>query len=309
MQRKINTTHMLSIIICTYNREKYIRPLLESIANNDYPNTDYEIVLVDNNCTDNTCGVCKLFAAAHPEVTLRYVVEPEQGLSAARNKGIKEAKGDIIIYVDDDALVDSDYIRQYAEHFAAHPATMAAGGPIEPLYETEEPSWMSPYTKALLTAWMNYGDKVREYPKGRYPGGGNAAYRKEVFERVGLFNTELGRKGNLLLASEEKDIFDKMKALGMKVLYLPTPVLHHSIPQSKLEEDYFNRLTLQIGRSERMRTRAISKGKYLSRLASEAVKWGGTLALLCIYALQGAPKKGWKLVLFRRNVTKGLLGG
>ena len=300
---------MISIIICTYNREKYIRPLLESIVKNDYPTTDYEIVLVDNNCTDNTHGVCEQFAAAHKEVAFRYVIEPEQGLSAARNKGIKEAKGDIIIYVDDDALVDTDYIRQYAEHFATYPETMAAGGPIEPLYETKEPSWMSPYTKALLTAWMNYGNQVREYPNGRYPGGGNAAYRKEVFDKVGLFNTELGRKGNLLLASEEKDIFDKMKVLGMKVLYLPTPVLHHCIPQAKLEEDYFNRLTLQIGRSERMRTRAISKGKYLSRLASEVVKWGGTLALLCIYTLQGHPMKGWKLVLFRMNVTKGLLGG
>jgi hypothetical protein len=168
---------------------------------------------------------------------------------------------------------------------------------------------MSPYTKALLTAWMNYGDKVREYPKGRYPGGGNAAYRKVVFEQVGLFNTELGRKGNLLLASEEKDIFDKMHALGMQVLYLPTPVLHHIIPQTKLEEDYFNRLTLQIGRSERMRTRAISKGKYIKRLFSEGIKWGGTLVLLSIYTLQLHPMKGWKLVLFRRNVTKGLLGG
>ena len=199
---------MISLIICTYNREKYIGPLLESIAKNDYPTTEYEIVLVDNNCTDNTREVCEQFAIANPEVTLRYVVEHEQGLSAARNKGIKEAKGDIIIYVDDDALVDSDYIRIYAEHFAAHPDTMAAGGPIEPLYETQEPAWMSPYTKALLTAWMNYGNQVREYPKGRYPGGGNAAYRKEVFDKVGLFNTELGRKGNLLLASEEKDIFD-----------------------------------------------------------------------------------------------------
>ena len=299
---------MITLIIGTSNREKYIGPLLDSIAKNDYPTADYEIVLVDNNCTDNTHGVCEQFTVAHPEVTLRYVVEPEQGLSAARNKGIKEAKGDIIIYVDDDALVDSDYIRIYAEHFATQPETMAAGGPIEPLYETKEPSWMSPYTKALLTAWMNYGTQVREYPNGRYPGGGNAAYRKEVFERVGLFNTELGRKGNLLLASEEKDIFDKMKALGMKVLYLPTPVLHHCIPQAKLEEDYFNRLTLQIGRSERMRTRAISKGKYLSRLASEVVKWGGTLALLSIYTLQGHPMKGWKLVLFRKNVTAGLLG-
>ena len=300
---------MIALIICTYNREKYIGPLLDSIAKNDYPTTDYEIVLVDNNCTDNTRGVCEQFAAEHPEITLRYVVETEQGLSAARNKGIETAKGDIIVYVDDDALVDTNYIRIYAEYFATHPETMAAGGPIEPLYETEEPEWMSPYTKALLTAWMNYGDKVREYPTGRYPGGGNAAYRKKVFDQVGLFNTELGRKGNALLASEEKDIFDKMHALDMQVLYLPTPVLHHIIPQTKLEEDYFNRLTLQIGRSERMRTRTISKGKYLSRLASEAAKWGGTLALLCIYTLQGYPVKGWKLFLFRKNVTKGLLDG
>ena len=300
---------MITLIICTYNREKYIGPLLDSIAKNDYPTTDYEILLVDNNCTDNTRVVCDAFVTAHPEITFRYVVETEQGLSAARNKGIKEAKGEIIIYVDDDALVDADYIRNYAEHFDSHPETMAAGGPIEPLYETEEPKWMSPYTKALLTAWMNYGDKVREYPNGRYPGGGNAAYRKVVFDKVGIFNTELGRKGNLLLASEEKDIFDKMHALGMQVLYLPTPVLHHIIPQAKLEEDYFNRLTLQIGRSERMRTRAISKGKYIKRLFSEGVKWGGTLALLGMYTLQGHPLKGWKLVLFRRNVTKGLLGG
>ena len=300
---------MITLIICTYNREKYIGPLLDSIAKNDYPTTDYEIVLVDNNCTDNTRGVCEQFAEAHRDITLRYVVETEQGLSAARNKGIKEAKGDIIIYVDDDALVDADYIRIYAEHFASHPETMAAGGPIEPLYETEEPKWMSPYTKALLTAWMNYGDKVREYPNGRYPGGGNAAYRKVVFDQVGMFNTELGRKGSLLLASEEKDIFDKMHALGMQVLYLPTPILHHIIPQAKLEEDYFNRLTLQIGRSERMRTRAISNGKYFKRLLSEAIKWGGTFVLLGMYTLQGNPMKGWKLVLFRRNVTKGLLGG
>ena len=300
---------MITLIICTYNRERYIGPLLDSIAKNDYPTSDYEIVLVDNNCTDNTRGVCEQFATTHPEITLRYVVETEQGLSAARNKGIKEAEGDIIIYVDDDALVDTDYIRIYAEHFAAHPETMAAGGPIEPLYETEEPKWMSPYTKALLTAWMNYGDKVREYPNGRYPGGGNAAYRKVVLDHVGLFNTELGRKGSLLLASEEKDIFDKMKAQGIQVLYLPTPVLHHIIPQAKLEEDYFNRLTLQIGRSERMRTCAISKGKYIKRLFSEGIKWGGTLVLLGIYTLQGYPMKGWKLVLFRRNVTKGLLGG
>lgn len=299
---------MLTVIICTYNRAKYIGPLLESLAANDLAKSEYEILLVDNNCTDNTRAICDAFAAAHKDVRFRYVVEPEQGLSAARNKGIKEAKGDIIVYVDDDALVDAHYLRDYAEWFAAHQETMACGGPIEPLYETEEPKWMSPYTKALLTAWMNYGDKVREYPKGRYPGGGNAAYRKEVFDKVGLFNTALGRKGGNLMGSEEKDIFDKMHALHMQVLYLPTPVLHHCIPQAKLEKDYFDRLTLQIGISERQRTLAISKGKYFKRLFSECVKWGGTIVLLCGYTISFHPVKGWKLILFRRNVTRGLLG-
>lgn len=299
---------MLTVIICTYNRAKYIGPLLESIAANDLDKREYEIVLVDNNCTDNTRAICEVFAAAHKDVQFRYVIEPEQGLSAARNKGIKEAKGDLIVYVDDDALVDPHYLRDYVEWFATHPETMACGGPIEPLYETKEPAWMSPYTKALLTAWMYYGDKVREYPKGRYPGGGNAAYRKEVFDKVGLFNTALGRKGGNLMGSEEKDIFDKMHSLGMQVLYIPTPVLHHIIPQKKLERDYFDRLTLQIGISERQRTMAIGRGKYMNRLAKEAVKWGGTLVLLCLYTISFHPVKGWKLVLFRHNVTRGLLG-
>ena len=299
---------MLTAIICTYNRAKYIGPLLESIAANDLDKKAYEIVLVDNNCTDNTREICEAFAKAHKEVNFRYVVEPEQGLSAARNKGIQEAKGELIVYIDDDALVDAHYLRTYAEWFAAHPETQACGGPIEPLYETQEPAWMTPYTKALLTAWMDYGDKVREYPKGRYPGGGNAAYRKAVFDKVGLFNTALGRKGGNLMGSEEKDIFDKMHALGMQVLYLPTPVLHHCIPQAKLEKDYFDRLTLQIGISERQRTLAISKGKYIKRLFSELVKWCGTIVLLCGYTISFHPLRGWKLIQFRANVTRGLLG-
>ena len=299
---------MLSVIICTYNRAKYIGNLLESIAANDLAKSEYEILLVDNNCTDNTHEICEAFAKTHEDVYFRYVVEPEQGLSAARNRGIKEAKGDIIVYVDDDALVDTHYLRDYAEWFVSHPDTMACGGPIEPLYETREPEWMTPYTRMLLTAWMDFGDKVREYPKGRFPGGGNAAYRKIVFEKVGLFNTELGRKGDSLMGAEEKDIFDKMHALGMQILYLPTPVLHHIIPQKKLEKDYFDRWTLQIGMSERKRTLAISKGKYLKRLFSECIKWCGTFVLLCGYTISFHPQKGWKLVQFRANVTKGLLG-
>ena len=298
---------MLTAIICTYNRAKYIGNLLESIAKNDIEKSKYEIVLVDNNCTDNTKEVCEAFVKTHKDVNFRYVVEPEQGLSAARNKGIKEAKGDLIVYIDDDALVDTWYLRTIVEYMEAHPEISAVGGPIIPLYEdAEEPKWMTRFTKELLCGYLYFGEEERPFPGDRYPGGGNAAYRANVFEQVGLFNTALGRKGNGLMGSEEKDIFDKMKAQGMRFMYLPKMILHHIIPQKKLERDYFDRLTLQIGQSERQRTLAIGKGKYINRLAKEAVKWCGTIVLLLGYTLQGAPMKGWKLVLFRRNVSRGL---
>jgi len=300
---------MLSAIICTYNRAKYLRPLLESIAANTLQRDAYEILVVDNNCTDNTADICREFEKDHPQVRFRCVAEPEQGLSAARNRGIREAKGDILVYIDDDAIVDPDYLQAFAEWFAQHPRTMAAGGPIQPLYEEGgEPQWMSPYTRALLTAWMDYGEKPRRYPKGRYPGGGNAAYRKAVFERTGLFNTALGRKGGNLSGSEEKDIFQKMARADMEVMYIPTPVLHHSIPPAKLTKEYFDRLTLQIGRSERTRTKSIGGTAYLKRLLSELFKWAGTLVLALAYLVKCQPAKGSKLILFRRNVTRGLLG-
>ena len=181
---------MLSVLICTYNREKYIGPLLESIAANDLDKSKYEIVLVDNNCTDNTRSVCEAFAKAHKDVQFNYCVETEQGLSAARNKAIKEAKGDVLVYVDDDALVDTWYLRTVAEYMSAHPEISAIGGPIIPLYETSEPKWMTRFTKELLCGYLYFGDKERTFPGERYPGGGNAAYRAEVFKQVGLFNTD-----------------------------------------------------------------------------------------------------------------------
>ena len=299
---------MLTVIICTYNRAKYIGNLLESIAANDLSKAEYEILLVDNNCTDNTREVCKAFAAAHSDVQFRYTVEPEQGLSAARNRGIKEAKGEFLAYIDDDALVDTWYLRTIYEYMVAHPEISAVGGPIIPLYETHEPEWMTRYTKELLCGYLYFGDQERAFPGEHYPGGGNAAYRAEVFQQVGLFNTELGRKGNSLMGAEEKDIFDKMKAHKMRFMYLPQMILHHIIPQKKLERDYFDRLTCQIGISERKRTLAIGRGKYIKRLFSEGVKWGGTIVLLCLYTISFHPVKGWKLVQFRANVTKGLLG-
>lgn len=298
---------MLSVIICTYNREKYLYNVLQSLAENTCPTDRYEIVLINNNSTDHTETECMRFTSDYPAVAFRYFLEEQQGLSYARNRGVKESTGDILIFVDDDALVNSVYLQTYADFFATHPEIDAAGGPIIPRYETCEPDWMSPYTKALVTGYKYLGNAVREFPRNDYPGGGNAAYRASVFEKVGPFNVDLGRKGNSLIGAEEKDIFDKMISLGMRFYYLPTAILYHLIPEKKLSEDYFDRLTLSIGKSERIRTLRIGKGKYMYRLFMESIKWGGTLVLYIKYLLLGQPKKGRKLIRFRRRVTQGLL--
>ena len=299
---------MISVIICTYNRDKYIYNVLKSLADNTLAHDCYEIVLIDNNCTDDTISECERFVRDYPSINFRTFTEEHQGLSYARNRGIKESVGDILVYVDDDALVNKEYLQTYADFFDQHPEIDAAGGPIIPQYETEEPQWMSPITKALVTGYKYLGNQPKEFPQSDYPGGGNAAYRATVFEKVGLFNVELGRKGDSLVGAEEKDVFDKMTSLGMRFYYLPDAILYHLIPEKKLSKGYFDRLSYSIGKSEQMRTKQIGKTKYAKRLVSEGLKWVATIGLFIGYSLVLTPMKGWKLVQFRWNVTKGLLG-
>ena len=300
---------MITVIICTYNRDKYIYNVLKSIAQGTFSIDNYEIVLIDNNCTDNTRSEVERFCADFPAVKLHYAIEKNQGLSHARNRGIKESKGDILVYVDDDATVNPEYLETYADWFASHPETDAAGGPIIPHYETgSEPRWMTYFIKRLLTGYLYFGNKPKPFPGSNYPGGGNAAYRSSVFKKVGLYNVELGRNGDTLGGGEEKDIFDKMKREGMQFIYLPDAILYHSIPAYKLEPDYFNRLTKGIGQSERARTLRINKASYRKRMLSELKKWSATILLWCFYLISFRPQRGNMLIRFRRNVTLGLLG-
>ena len=304
----MNPSFRFSVIFCTYNREKYIFNAMESIALQDYPRDKYEIVLVNNNSSDKTEELCKAFQEKYPDVNFTYCIETQQGLSYSRNRGIRESRGELLVYVDDDARVFPDYLKAYHDFFEKYPAESVAGGPIIPHYEVNPPKWISHYTEVLLTAYLYKGEKTIPFKHGRFPGGGNACYRTEVFKKYGLFNTELGRKGKSLISAEEKDFFARLFAEKKKVWYVPEAGIYHYIPEQKLTEAHFKKLTYSIGISERIRTLSVSKMFYLKRLFQEKIKWAAAIILFCSFLIKGEYPKGKKLLEFRYNVTKGLLG-
>jgi len=297
-----------SVIFCTYNREKYIFNAMESIALQDYPRDKYEIVLVNNNSTDKTEELCKTFQEKYPEINFNYCIEKQQGLSCARNRGIKESRGELLVYVDDDATVFPGYLKAYDDFFHTYLNELVAGGPIIPHYEVDPPEWISHYTEVLLTAYLYKGEKIIPFKHGLFPGGGNACYRAEVFEKFGLFNVELGRKGSGLIGAEEKDFFSRLFVVGKKVWYVSGAGIYHYISEQKLTEEHFKKLTYSIGVSERMRTLSVSKLFFAKRLFQEKIKWAASIVLFCKFLIKGEYPKGKKLLEFRYNVTKGLLG-
>ena len=295
---------MISVIICTYNREKYIYETLRRVAGNTLETSNYEIILVNNNSTDGTDAECQRFLSDFPDVTCRYFIETNQGLSFARNRGIKESTGDILVFLDDDSFIESDYLSHLSHQMELHPEAMAFGGKIIPQFESGvTPRWICKWTYSWVSA-IDKGNKVCEFKDGSYPIGANMGFRKATIDKIGTFNTALGRTKKNLLGGEEKDIFNRLRAEGGKVLYFPDITIHHVIPDSRTTKEYIERLGFGVGTSEYIR--CSGNGTLGKRRRSELVKWGATFVLWALYLLKGNPQVGSRLYCFRKNVSKSL---
>ena len=290
----------LSLVIATYNRAEQLMVTLGSVAMQSAEAETWECIVVDNNSKDDTRKRVEAFQSKHNTLNIRYIFEPNQGLSHARNAGIKASRGDIVAFIDDDERIVEDFITAYIELFDQHPDAMAAGGEIIAEYPTGRPRWMSRYTERPIANPMSFGDRVRLFPSGRIPGGGNMAMRRRLFDSVGMFNTSLGRTGKRLLGGEESDLFERIVKHEYRVYYAPRAVMYHIIPEEKLSHDYFVRLATNTGISQR--TRAELNNTMLKLYVGELLKWAATLLLCLVHR----PQQSRYLLIMRKHISKGI---
>ena len=304
---KKDNTLPLSIIVCTYNREKYILKNLQHCYNQTLPKNQYEVILVNNNSPDNTEEICLKFKEEHPDLKMSYANEKNQGHTWARNRGIKESSGAIISFLDDDAFVYPDYAENLVKYFQKDPEVRGIGGRLYPVYEGfEEPNWMSKYLLTMVAA-LDKGEEVVPFKGNKFPIGANMAFRADTFEKYGLFDVELGRRGSGLEGGDEKELAIRLNRDNQKLMYLPNVKADHIIPHKRVEMWYIKGLAVGIGHSEQRRLKKEPTSVTVKKVISELIKIGGTVILFFIYALKGQFSKGWMLVKFRYWITSGFL--
>ncbi|MBR3775106.1 MAG: glycosyltransferase family 2 protein [Alistipes sp.] len=294
----------LSIVIATYNRSAMLMQTLQSVIEQTLPREEWECVVVNNNSTDSTAADFETFAARYPDYNLRMVLETNQGLSYARNRGIRESEGEYIAIVDDDERIAPEFVASYVALFDDVPDAVAAGGPIVAEYPTGRPRWMSAFTERPIANTMYFGEEVREFPRGRVPGGGNMALRRSAVRRYGVFDTSLGYVGESLVGGEESDLFERLQIAEAKYYYVPKAVMYHIIPKEKLTTEYLRRLSYNVGVSQLRRARYYHR-KGRVRL-NECGKWLATLVLAAWYGITLQWRKAKYLIIMRWNITRGL---
>lgn len=298
----------ISVIICTYNREEYLVEAMRSLVEQDFDKNRFEVIVVNNNSKDDTEKVCKEFIESHPECQMHYYNETEQGSSAARNNGARHAKGSLLIFMDDDAIAEKDFLKNTWQFHSANPGIHGFGGRIIPRYIPAEPEWMSHYVSALVGNF-DYAPVVTEFKPNKYPLESNMVVTKNAFDEIGGFNIALpGVKGNLRIGGEGKDLYFRLKEKGQKIFYVPGMVVHHVVEVNRLNKEYLYRVASGIGRGERQRISSKGRMSYYGKLAEYIFKLGASALIGLFYIITFRPAKAWPVVQFRIDAIKGLTG-
>lgn len=262
----------VSVIICTHNRAHYLPRCLDSLLRQTLSRDAFEIIVVDNACTDDTPSVCHRYETKG----IRRLVEPVAGLSRARNAGWQAASSPLIAYLDDDAIADPRWLESALAAFNAqqpHPDGMT--GPVRLIWESAEPTWMNKALRIPLGA-LDWGPIPRRLTPGEWIVGANCFFSRECLARLGGFSEQLGRKGSSLLSGEETLLQKQIESQGGYLFYVPLAGVGHHVTPDRTRPAWFYRRYFWGGISDALLQHTAPQGGTASDTGTVAgpANWG-----------------------------------
>lgn len=239
----------ISVILCTYNRCGSLASALKSVAASQLQSpAEWEVLVVDNNSSDQTRAVVEEYCKRYPG-RFRYIFEGQQGKSNALNRGIRESRAGVLAFMDDDVTAEPDWLENITSPL--RDATWAGvGGRIVPPIDFLPPAWLAlngPYSLGGILALFDRGPKGSELTEA--PIGTNMAFRKETFEKYGLFRPDLGPCPGSEIRGEDIEFGRRVLKGGSRFWYEPSAIVHHEVAQSRLQKEYFLRFLYDNGRA------------------------------------------------------------
>lgn len=269
----------ITVAIPTYNRAGLLRQTLAGVLRQDIPAGEYEVLVIDNNSRDDTPAAVASFSSA-PTVP-RHVIETQQGLDHARNRAIAEARGVIIVFADDDILVEAGWLRQLTAPLLTdmHRRIGAIGGEVLPVFPDGLPPWLEGAHQPLA-----FRADPGPLAPTQTPMGANLAFPKWVFTEHGPFNTALDRQGMSLFSGGDGEMIRRLRAAGLEVWFVPAAAVRHQFPASRMTFRYAARHAFDSARSrvvDRVGADRPPAGYLASRFAANLGKAAG-FALLAL---------------------------
>lgn len=242
-------TPLFSVIVPTFNQAARSTLAVQSLLAQE-SKQPYEVLVVDNNSTDDTQDRIQRLREHAPR-TLRYLFEKHQGASLARNAGIRAARGDILAFIDDDAVAQPGWLDALAETYQMRPDAWCVGGKIVLDLPEDLPVWFDVGSPDLLSylGRLDLGTATIERHYPNYLHGANFSVRRDALDRVGLFDPALGPAGRSRFESEEIELCWRMQEAGGRVYYCGGAVVTHSVPDARLSKRYFRRRAHWSGRT------------------------------------------------------------
>jgi glycosyltransferase involved in cell wall biosynthesis len=245
-----------SILICTFNRARLLRETLAALqAMTPPPGCEAEIIVVDNNSTDNTSLVVEE-AIRHSRIPIIGLAEPRQGKSFALNRALEAARGDILALTDDDVLPDREWLNRIVVHFRGRDLTFVFGKVLPRWACTPPPEMLTPKAQDIWgpLAIVDYGDDAVDYVAAsrgqRLPIGANLAFARQAIVTIGGWRTDLGKVNNTLISGEDHEIFMRLRRFGLySGYYDPLVTVRHFVPAARLTRTYFRQWFFWLGKT------------------------------------------------------------